>query len=469
MESLREIAEAARGRMAGPGEDAGVCPAGVSIDTRTLKRGALFFAIGGPNHDGHRFVEEAFSKGAVGAVVSRADALPEGRTGIVVDDTTRALQEAAASRLRRIGARVVGITGSSGKTTTKEMTRSALSGSFRVMASRGNLNNIFGLPLTLFDLEQGDQIAVLEMGISTRGEMRRLAEIADPDLAILTNLSGAHLEFFDSLDDYAKAKAELFETMRPNTTGIFNADDERCRRIASSFHGYAATFGMDTTADFRGTEYRGLGLDGCAFTVVHSGGSRDVSLRFAGAHHAMNALAALAAGHLLGCGLDSMISGLEKLEPLEMRGRVVNLEGGVRILDDSYNANPGAVRAALAVLSQTDPRGGRRIAVLGDMLELGEDADHFHREIGRLLAATGIDAAYLVGKLSLATAAEAGRAGFAGVTHLDNAAEAAERLAREVRPGDVILVKGSRSIGLDGVVRALAGKIGESGAAGGAA
>lgn len=445
--------------MVGPGGAAEVRPSGVSIDTRTLSRGDLFFAIKGPRNDGHAFVDDAFAGGASGAVVSKVEVLSGGRPGIVVEDTTRALQEAASSRLKRMGARVVAITGSSGKTTTKEMTRRVLSGAFRVMASRGNLNNLFGLPLTLFDLAEEHQVAVLELGISTHNEMKRLAEISDPDLGILTNLHGAHLQFFKGLDDYAAAKAELFESMRPNTTGIFNADDERCRRIASSFHGYAATFGMDASADYRARDYRGLGMDGCSFSVSHSGGSREVRLRFAGAHHAMNAVAALAAGHLMGCDMDSMIDGLESLEPLEMRGRVLDLPGNVRVMDDSYNANPAAVRAALAVLSQTAAPRGRRIAVLGDMLELGGDAEELHREAGRNLAASGADAAYLVGPLARLMAEEARAAGFRNVEALDSAARAAERVASDVRPGDVILVKASRSIGLDAVVRALAGKL----------
>lgn len=453
--------------MVGPGGSAEVRPSGVSIDTRTLKKGDLFFAIKGPKNDGHRFVDDAFSRGAAAVVVSTVEVLSADRPGIVVEDTTRALQDSASSRLKRMGARVVGITGSSGKTTTKEMMRRVLSGSFNVMASRGNLNNLFGLPLALFDLEESHQVAVLEMGISTHDEMKRLSEIADPDVGILTNLHGAHLEFFDGLDDYAAAKAELFETMRPNTTGIFNADDERCRRIASSFHGYAATFGMDTSADYRGRDYRGLGMDGCVFGVTHSGRTREVKLRFAGAHHAMNALSALAAGHLLGCDMDSMIGELEAMEPLDMRGRVLVLAGNVRVMDDSYNANPAAVRAALAVLSQTEASGGRKIAVLGDMLELGGSAEDHHREIGRLLAASGADVAYLVGKLAAFMAEEARTAGFPEVHVLDDASRAAKTVASEVRPGDVILVKASRSVGLDAVVEALAGKLGSITAGGG--
>jgi UDP-N-acetylmuramoyl-tripeptide--D-alanyl-D-alanine ligase len=458
VESLREIAEANDGRLLGSGE---ARPGGVSIDSRTLKKGDLFFAIVGANHDGHVFVREALERGAAGAVVSDAGVMPEGGPGVVVKDTTRALQDSAAGRLRRLDVKVVGITGSSGKTTTKEMMRQVLSGSFSVMASRGNLNNLYGLPLSLFDLEEHHQVAVLEMGISTHNEMKRLAEIADPDVGILTNLHGAHLVHFDNIDDYAQAKAELFEAMRPNTTGIFNNDDERCRRIASGFQGYAATFGMDSTADFTASEYQSRGLEGSEFTVTHSGRSRQVRLGFAGSHNAMNALAALSAGFLLGCDLDGMARDLESLEPLDMRGKVIRLAGGVRILDDSYNANPAAMRAALAVLSQTDAGEGRRIAVVGDMLELGEEAEDLHRDMGRVLAASGIDLAWTVGPLARHLAQGARESGFHAVVSVDTAAEAAARASGEIRPGDVVLVKASRSVGLDRVVVALRERIGE--------
>ena len=468
METLGEIAAAGGGRLTGPPEAAGRRPSGVSIDTRTLDENALFFAIAGPRHDGHAFVAEAFAKGALAVVVADPGVVPAGRPAIVVGDTTRALQDSAARRRRRMGAKVVGITGSSGKTTTKEMTRQVLSTAFNVMASRGNLNNLFGLPLSLFDLEESHQVAVLEMGISTHGEMTRLAEIADPDVGVLTNLSGAHLEFFADLNDYARAKAELFDTMRPGTTGIFNGDDERSRRMASSFNGYAVTYGMDSACDLTARSYQGHGLEGSSFTVEHAGKSHAVRLKFAGTHHAMNALAALATGYMMGCDMGGMIRSLEELEPLGMRGQVLRLAGGVSVLDDSYNANPGAMRAALAVLSQTPPGKGRRIACVGDMLELGGGAGDHHAEVGRLLAASGIEAAITVGPLARGTAEEARRAGFEAVRSVDTAEEAAAELCAMVRPGDVILVKASRSIGLDKVVAALRRKLGDADRSGGA-
>ena len=452
-ETLHEIAEVVRGALTGGGAERR--PSGYSIDSRTLRPGDLFFAIIGPKNDGHRFAEEAVAKGAVGVVVSYAPAAPAGAPAIVVSDTTQALQDLAAERRRSLGAKVIGITGSSGKTTTKEMTRHVLAGTFEVLASRGNLNNLYGLPLSLLGLEERHKVAIVEMGISTHGELTRLAEIADPDVGVLTNVGGAHLAFFDGLDDYARAKAELFAAMRPNTTGVFNNDDERCRRIAASFRGYAVTFGMGAPADFAAEEYRGEGFSGSSFTLRHGGRRIPLRLRLAGAHHVLNALAALAAGYMLGGDIEAMAARLPEFEPLAMRGRVVRLKGGAQILDDSYNANPAAVRAALAVLVQSDPGGGRRIAVLGDMLELGRAEAALHREIGRAVAASGIDLVLAVGPLSRETAAGAREAGFDRIRSMDTAEEAAAQAEREIRPGDLVLVKGSRGIGLDRVVTAL--------------
>jgi UDP-N-acetylmuramoyl-tripeptide--D-alanyl-D-alanine ligase len=464
-ESLREIAEVVNGAVAGADPD--VRPAGFSIDSRTLGPGDLFFAIVGPRQDGHRYAAEALAKGAAGAVVSDPSALPPGAAGVLVKDTTRALQDLAARRRARLAPKVIGITGTAGKTTTKEMTRQVLDGTFEVLASRGNLHNLYGLPLSLLDLEARHQVAVLEMGMSSRGELARLAEIADPDVGILTNLHGAHLEFFRDLDDYVAAKAELFEGMRPGTIGVFNADCERSRRLAGAFRGYAVSFGLDAAADFRGEAFEPDGLSGCRFTVSHSGRRAPVRLRFAGAHHATNALAAIAAGFMLGCGLEAMAERIARLEPLAMRGRVHRLGRGVLLLDDSYNANPGGVRAALAALAQAGRR--RRLVVLGDMLELGPSAPALHREVGRALASSGAAEVFLIGPLSRHTAEAAREAGLDSLRVFETVEEALPEVVRAVRPGDAILVKASRSVGLDRVASALRESLGEESGREGAA
>lgn len=472
--TFERIAAVTGGTLSGPG---GVSPSGYSIDTRTLRSGDLFFAIVGPNQDGHRFTADAIAKGAAGVVVSDAGAIPIAPSGgisappvVVVRDTLRALQDLAAFVRRANPVKVVGITGSSGKTTTKEMTRQALESAFNVHASRGNLNNLFGCPLSLLELRPEHQVSVLEMGMSYHGELARLAEIADPDIGILTNVSGVHLAHFLDVDDVAAAKAELFAGMRDNTIGIFNIDDDRCRRIKESFKGYAFTFGIERTADLTAMDYRMDGLDGATFNVehAHDGGIRRVQVRtrFPGMHHVYNALAAMSAGYMLGIDLEAMAARLATLEPLGMRGRVVRLRDQVRILDESYNANPAAMRFALQVLQEAKPllAQGRRIVVFGDMLELGEGEVEAHREIGKTIAAAGPALVIGVGALARVAIESVAKARGTGVVEtrwFSTSGEAALEVANHAQPGDIVLVKGSRGVALEKVVNALKERFGE--------
>jgi UDP-N-acetylmuramoyl-tripeptide--D-alanyl-D-alanine ligase len=348
------------------------------------------------------------------------------------------------------------------------MTRHVLEGAFRVHASRGNLNNLYGCPLSLVELSAQHQACVLEMGMSTHGELTRLAEIADPDIGILTNVSGAHLANFTSLEDYADAKAELFAGMRDNTTGIFNNDDEQCRRILGQFRGYAVTCGMDRPSDLTASDYRLDGLEGARFEVRHArnGSSRRVLVRtrFAGRHHVYNALMAIAAGYMLGMDLEAAAARLADLNPLGMRGRVLRLKSGVRVLDDSYNSNPGAMRFALQLLREATPApGGRRLLVFGDMLELGAVEIDAHRDLGAAIGAAGVELAVGVGRLAgVALAAlEEQRHGGVARHHFETSEEASAWVARAAHPGDLILVKGSRGVALEKVVAALRERFGE--------
>ncbi len=467
--SLATIARVVDGRLDGAGE---AMPLGYSIDSRSLRPGDLFFAIVGPNHDGHRFLGEAAGRRASGVVVSDASALGTAPSGaapppaIVVKDTLRALQDLAAFVRRDRGVKVVGVTGSSGKTTTKEMARQAIGAVFSVHASRGNLNNQYGCPLSILEIEARHQVSVLEMGMSTRGELARLAEIADPDIAILTNVGGAHLANFGSIDDVADAKGELFAGMRHDSIGIFNNDDEHSRRIMGSFKGYSFTYGIERPADLVGSDYKMRGLEGSCFEMKHkhNGTSKRVMVetQFVGIHNVYNTLAAIGAGYMLGIDLEAMTERLRDLLPVGMRGRVVRLGESVRVLDESYNSNPVAMKHALGVLGEARPEeGGRKIVVFGDMLELGETEVEAHRETARAIPASGAGVVVGVGPLAAgAMDALANGAGLA-VHRFANSAGAAGFVAEMARPGDLVLVKGSRAVALEKIVSALRERFGE--------
>ncbi|HZI94631.1 MAG TPA: UDP-N-acetylmuramoyl-tripeptide--D-alanyl-D-alanine ligase [Patescibacteria group bacterium] len=476
--TLARIAQAVGGSLlpSASGAAAATIPSGFSIDSRTLRKGDLFFAIVGPNHDGHAFIAEVLSRGAAAVVVSDIAALPvpgqgekgaKGAMAIVVPDTLRALQDLAAFVRRGLAVKVVAITGSNGKTSTKEMTRQVLEAAFKVHASRGNLNNLFGCPLALLELNDQHQVSVLEMGMSYHGELSRLAEIADPDIGILTNVSGAHLAHFRDLDDVASAKGELFTGMRENSIGIFNNDDERCRGVMGGYKGYAFTFGMDRPSDLMAADYRMDGLEGSSFEArhVHNGGSRRVTVktRFVGRHHVYNALAAMSAGYMLGIDLEAMASRLADLQPVGMRGRVGRLKQSVRVLDESYNSNPASMLSTLQVLADmprsADPAAGRRIVVFGDMLELGDAEAEAHREMGLAIAASGVD--LLVGIGPLARLAVKSASDSMETRGFDTSTEAAPAVAALAKPGDVFLVKGSRGVALEKIVNALKQRFGE--------
>ncbi|MFQ5701911.1 MAG: UDP-N-acetylmuramoyl-tripeptide--D-alanyl-D-alanine ligase [Acidobacteriota bacterium] len=467
-QTIQEIAAVVGGTVQGT---ARAIPTGVSIDSRTIRGGDLFFAIVGPHHDGHRFAAEAASRGAAGLVVSDPgklgaafDRAESPRPIIVVEDTLRALQDLAAFVRRSLGARVVGITGSGGKTTTKEMTRGVLEAKFQVHASMGNFNNQYGCPLALLALRPHHQVAVLELGMSYHGELARLAEIADPDIGILTNVSGVHLAHFESVDEVADAKAELFEGMREDSIGIFNADDEHCRRIMNSFKGFAFTFGIERDADLTATRYRLQRLEGACFDVIHAhnGSSRriPVRMRFAGIHNVYNALAAMSAGYMLGIDLETTATRLADVMPLGRRGRILRLGRSVRVIDDSYNSNPMAMMYALRLLAESPPAdpNGRKVIVFGDMLELGKREVTAHREIGQAIAASGADLIVGVGPLAAEALAKIpGRR----THHFGTASEAAGFLVDRIQPGDLVLVKGSRGMELEKVVSALTERLGE--------
>jgi UDP-N-acetylmuramoyl-tripeptide--D-alanyl-D-alanine ligase len=446
--SVRELIRATGGQSLAGDESAGFPR--VVIDSRRVAEGDLFFAIQGPRHDGHDFVDEALGAGAGGAVVSRAPerTLPPGRVVVEVEDTTRALGDLAAAIRRREKLTVVGVTGSAGKSTTKELTRAALAADRPAAANPGNLNNLWGLPLSLLNLPEGTRAAVLEMGMSAPGEIARLTEIADPDVGVITNVGHAHLEFFEDVEAIGRAKGELFAGMRPEGTAVVNADDPRVGRLAEGFPGRKLSFSVSgAPADLAAGELRADLVEGASFVLD----GRAVRLGLSGEHAVANALAALAAAEAAGVEREAALAALEAVRPLPGRGRVERLEGGTVLVDETYNASPDAVAAVLRSLAATSWE-GRKLLVLGDMLELGERAASLHREAVLQARGAGVDLLVTVGPLSGAACSQAGEMEARSFADSAEAAEAAERI---VRGGDLVVVKGSRGMAMERFAEAL--------------
>jgi UDP-N-acetylmuramoyl-tripeptide--D-alanyl-D-alanine ligase len=438
---------------------------GYSIDSRTVRPGDLFFAIVGPRLDGHAFVADAVARGAAAAVVARGGPglFPEAPAVIRVKDTTAALQDLGGFVRRSRPLKVVGITGSAGKTTAKELTAAVSAERFRTVKTEGNLNNTYGLPLTLMRAPDAREVAVLEMGMSTKGEIARLAEIADPDIGVLLCVLRVHLENFGSIEKIAEAKGELFRGMRRDAVAVYNADDPWTAKLGRAFKGKTLPYGINARkAEITAEEIAVDGLAGTRFVLRRGRERETVQLRLPGRHNIYNALAAAAAGHALGIDTSTIRRGLESVGPAAMRGVLHRLPNGVEVLDDSYNSNPTAMEKAIDLLQEVRPR-GRRILVAGDMLELGPYEKQAHTALGERVAAAGIDLFVAVGPRSR-LAAEAARAaqpeGPGGpppteIRHFEDAGAAAPFVAAASRTGDLVLVKGSRGMRMERVVQAL--------------
>jgi UDP-N-acetylmuramoyl-tripeptide--D-alanyl-D-alanine ligase len=460
--TLAEVLAATGGALvaAPAGGPAAVAVASVSIDSRTLAPGDLFVAIRGPRFDGHAFVADAAARGAAAALVSTEAAAPAALPVVRVADTTLALAELA--RHVRRGARIpiVAVTGSVGKTTTKDMAARILETRGPVLRTEGNLNNRFGVPLTLLRLRPEHTAAVVEIGMSAPGEIRTLAGIARPDVAAITRISPVHLEFFPSVDAIAEAKAEIFDGLAPGGAAVLNGDDPRIVRIAGRFHGRIVWFGKDRRFDVSAGRWRGAAA-GMRFDLRVAGETVDVALPLAGAHFVANFLAAAGIAHALGVSPAAMAETALRLAPAAHRGEVRALGEGVVLLDDCYNSSPDALEAAAAALCLLPGR--RRVAVVGDMLELGPTGKALHRESGRSLAGR-VDVVVGVGPLAAAAVDGAREAGLPEDSlhrFADAEAAAAELGSGIVTGGDAVLVKGSRGVRLEKVVDALVARFGE--------
>jgi UDP-N-acetylmuramoyl-tripeptide--D-alanyl-D-alanine ligase len=426
---------------------------GISTDSRKIREGDLFVPLHGPNYDGHDFLMQAVRNGA--AVCLSEDVIAGFPVPVVrVPDTLQALGDLAAARRLLLRGPLVAVTGSSGKTTTKEMLGAILRGTGPGLVTEGNFNNLIGLPHTLFRLTADHRWAVLEMGMSARGEIARLTEIAAPDIGVITNIGPAHLETLHGLDGVARAKGELFAGLAQGGTAAINIDDERVAGLPVANGVRRLLFGCAPPADVRAEKII-LWPGGVAFQLCLPEGRWPVQLHIHGRFNVHNALAAAAAAFAIGVEPAMIIRGLESFRPCAGRMETTLLSKDVVLLEDCYNANPLAVKAALAALDEM-PGNGRRIAVLGDMLELGDAAVELHREVGRV-AGRRTDLLVLLGELAEQTAIGARQAGLAAgmIMLAGNHEEAVELLRKTLQPGDRVLVKGSRGMKMERICAAL--------------
>jgi UDP-N-acetylmuramoyl-tripeptide--D-alanyl-D-alanine ligase len=438
--------------------DAARQPSGYSIDSRSLAAGDLFFAIVAAR-DGHDFVGDAIRRGAAGIVVSRPGTPATGAGDVMVievADTTKALQDLARYVRRESGSTVVAITGSAGKTTTKDVIAELLSERYEVVKNRGNLNNHLGLPLSLLELRHGANVAVMELGMNHAGEIRLLVNVARPDVRVWTNVGEAHIGYFGSRERIADAKAEILEEAGARDLLIANADDPLVMRHVHRFPGRRVTFGESPAADVRAAEIEDLGLDGTRARVVTRLESRPIHVPLLGRAQLANVLCATAVGLEMGVALEAIAHRVEGLRPSAHRGAVIRLKHAITVLDDSYNSSPAALKRSLQTLASV--RAPRRVAVLGEMLELGDLSMPLHQECGTAAAAAGVGLLVTIGGPSAKALGEAAlAAGLArdAVHHFATSDDAAGEVTQRITDGDVVLVKGSRGTRTDRVVEML--------------
>jgi UDP-N-acetylmuramoyl-tripeptide--D-alanyl-D-alanine ligase len=450
--TLGEIQQACSARFEGDGAQLTQRGAGLSTDSRRCQPGEIFVALRGEKFDGHQFVSQVLAAGALAAMVEEswfaAQKTPRGNF-IVVDNTLQALQQIGHAIRRRWGKPIVAITGSNGKTTTKELVAAVLAQDKSIHKTTGNLNNHIGVPLTLAELDHGHDLAVVEMGTNHYGEIARLCEIAAPDFGLITNIGRAHIEFFTDLDGVAKAKRELFDYLHARDGVVFiNADDPKLRATLPS-GAKAITYGIEQPAQVQG-KIAGVDANGC---VTLAWREQNIQLAIPGTHNAINALAAVAVGEHFGIAPEKIRRALEATQPVAKRMEIFR-RGGLTIINDAYNANPESMRAALEFLAAMPVgKNGRRIAVLGDMLELGDASPIAHEEIGVMAKGLPIHAVFAYGPQMRHLVHAIGEAFW--TEHFDDKTRLCEEVNRSVRPGDVILLKGSRGMAMEEVVEKL--------------
>jgi UDP-N-acetylmuramoyl-tripeptide--D-alanyl-D-alanine ligase len=431
----------------------------VSTDSRSMPTvpasahgaGALFIALSGPNFDAHTFLPDVIARGAAGLLVSEPPIIAGHAAVIVVDNPLEALQRLGHEVRRRSGARVVAITGSAGKTTTKEVTAACLSSRFKVYWNPGNLNNHIGLPLSLVELRHGPDVAVVELGMNHAGEIRTLVALAEPDVRVWTNVGNAHIGHFGSIDAIAEAKAEILEGATQDTVVVVNADDPLVMKHAAASKGRTLTFGIDQRADVWAQRVEDLGFDGSRADVTTPWGQFSLRLSLAGRPNLLNMLAAATVALESGVEPSEVVRVAATLSAVPRRGALTDLANGARLVDDSYNASPAAVNVMLSTMAVTSVP-GRRIAVLGEMRELGDDARAWHADCGRAAARAGVDVLVAIGGAPADGFVDGAReAGLDAqrIMRFADSASAAEPVAALLRSGDLVLVKGSRGTRTD--------------------
>ncbi len=435
---------------------------GVSIDSRTMEPGQLFFCIKGENFNGHDFIEDVIKNKAAGVVIADRGKLPDKSLlermrafAVEVPDTITALQDLAGYHRNTFSVHLIGVTGTNGKSTTKEMIASVVKMKYPLLKTEGNLNNHIGLPLTLLGLNKFHKAAVLEMGMSAAGEIARLAEIAKPRIGVITNISEAHMIHLKSLQDIQKAKGELFKALPQQGTAIINADDPLIPALIDKLRVRKITFGIENKADVMATDIRPAAISGYDFTLNVKDKKIPVTLPLIGRFNIYNALAAAAVGHALGISLEMMKTGLSARHKLSQRGESTRYKN-MTLLNDTYNANPQSMREAMKTLKEYQVS-GKKFLVIGDMLELGDNAEAAHRQLGAETAQQKFHFLVTVGELAGIAGKAAAQSGM-GDDHVkcfDSHQEAIDFLKKTSQPGDCLLFKGSRGAHMEKVVAGL--------------